>query len=173
MQRQIALSWLAILLLSLLAAVPLLAAGTPYDRLDWAAYNLVYPATVTVSGTVRDNGGAPVAGATVQVVDPGTQQVVGAAVTGSNGSYTIAVPPGTYDVRVVPPAGSGFQTAVALGRSITGNTVLDFVLVPAGVATLSGTVRDRFGAGLPDQRIRLTPAGGGSELWATTDVSGT
>src|SRR3972149_6352078 len=69
-------------------------------------------AAVTISGTVKDNTGAAVVGALVQVIDPASQQTVASTQTNSNGAYSLSVDPGTYDVRVIPPAGSIFQSAI-------------------------------------------------------------
>ncbi|MBI3978326.1 MAG: DUF11 domain-containing protein [Chloroflexi bacterium] len=42
MERRVALSWIAIAVFSILAAVPIIAAGPPYGRFDWMAYEPVY-----------------------------------------------------------------------------------------------------------------------------------
>ncbi|MBI3977459.1 MAG: hypothetical protein HY331_04660 [Chloroflexi bacterium] len=64
MQHRIALSWLGILLLSVLAAVPLLAAGVPYGKLDWTSYSSVYggPAPLAQSTFDADSEGWAIVG---------------------------------------------------------------------------------------------------------------
>lgn len=57
----------------------------------------------------------------------------------------------------------------ALGRA---DTTLNFALVPAGSATLSGRVLDEQGNGVPSQYLELFPAGGGSGAYITTDSAG-
>ena len=57
--------------------------------------------TVTLSGRVTDAAGNAVSGATVNLEDPGW---VGQE-TDANGAYRLAVPPGTYRLRVRPPHG--------------------------------------------------------------------
>ena len=128
----------------------------------WAMLMMSVPANaaVTISGTVKDNTGTAVVGATVQAVDSGSQQVVASTQTDSNGAYSLSVDPGTYDVRVIPPAGSGFGSAVAPSRQVTADTVVNFVLVPTGLAALSGRVMDALGNGVPNQTVMLRSASG-------------
>lgn len=61
----------------------------------------------TVQGAVAGPGGS-VAGAQVVLFSP-SDGLAGShrTITGSDGSYEIQLPPGTYRVRVVPPQGSG------------------------------------------------------------------
>jgi len=114
--------------------------------------------TATVSGTIKDNQSTPLVGAQVQVIEPATQQTIVSAATDSAGYYTLSTPTGTYDVKGIPPAGSGFQSFIFLWYPITGNTILNFVLVPAGPATLSGKVLDPLGNSLPNQSVFLAAA---------------
>src|SRR5215212_9410648 len=83
-------------------------------------------ATFQLSGRVTNQSGNPLVGSTVEVMTPGTGSVVASATTNTSGNYAVSVAEGTYDVRVTPPAGSGFGSAVALNRAITGDTNLDF-----------------------------------------------
>jgi hypothetical protein len=99
---------------------------------------LVAPATV--SGSVRGPGGAALAGARV-VAFRTTDTWVGVAeaTTGADGSFSIgALPPATYQLRIVAPAGSGLATewyedatvrahatpiVLGSGASVTGITI--------------------------------------------------
>ncbi len=57
-----------------------------------------------LDGTVRGDGGAGLPGVVVQVAGPGAPQQL---TTGADGSYGLgALPPGTYTLTVVPPAGT-------------------------------------------------------------------
>ncbi len=86
-------------------------------------------ATTGARGTVTDGVGAPVPAATVDRrpvggSGPVTQQ---AAVTGPDGRWSWALPPGTYDIVVTAPGGH------AAGRVVVGDgtpAVLDLVLLP-------------------------------------------
>lgn len=84
----------------------------------------------------------------------------------------MTVAAGTYNVRVTPPAGSGFGSATALNQNLNADKSLDFVLVPAGSVTLSGRVLDSEGVGVGDQQVYLTPAGGTALPAVNTDGSG-
>src|SRR5258705_282928 len=150
-----------------------------YQRLDAAiaistsllvSVAVVMASTYQLSGTVRNQSGVSFSGATVEVIIQGAGTVIASTTTDSNGYYTLSVNGGTYNVRVTPP--TGFQTSIALNRVINSDTVLDFVLVPSGVTTLSGRILDRLGNGLAGQNLNLSPAGGGSAIYTTTDGSG-
>ncbi|MGH3129877.1 MAG: carboxypeptidase regulatory-like domain-containing protein, partial [Gaiellaceae bacterium] len=109
-----------------------------------------------------------VTAAEVQVLSPGTESVVASASTDGSGFYQLSIATGTYDVKVVPPADSGFQPTLVLNRDIAADTTLNFVLVPTGMATLHGRVLDRDGNGVPGQTVSLSPSGGS----VTTDALG-
>ena len=61
-----------------------------------------------VTGTVADPKGAPVAGATVSVLDPVTGVAVASATTDAQGKYRVALPAGSYAVAV---RAAGFREA--------------------------------------------------------------
>src|SRR4051812_36334474 len=63
--------------------------------------------TVTLSGGVF-GGGSPLANATVEALTNGTTTAVAQSTTNGTGRYSLALSPGTYDLRVTPPASSGF-----------------------------------------------------------------
>ena len=86
--------------------------------------------TGTIAGTVTDNQtGEPIDGAAV-VAANGTGDRIGGALTGTDGSYSIAVPPDTYNLTAVAPE---YQPAVVSNVTVTGNetTTVDVALVPA------------------------------------------
>lgn len=128
--------------------------------------------TYQVSGKVTDQSANPIVGATVAAIDPASSTTVASTTTDSNGSYTLSVASGTYNVQVTPPSGSGFQTSTVNNQTISANTTLNVVLVPAGAVTLSGRVLDEQGNGIPGQTVSLYPAGGGSGLNSITDSTG-
>jgi len=133
---------------------------------------LVAAATFQLSGRVTDQSGDPLAGSLIEVIDPGTGSVVASATTDGSGNYSMPVSEGTYNIQVIPPTGSGFGLAIALNKPITNDTNLDFVLVPAGVAVLSGRVLDSLSNGIPGQNVSLTPWNGGPAIGTTTDNFG-
>lgn len=61
----------------------------------------------SVSGSVTDPSGNPVAGVEVRLREPGSPWVSATAISGPDGSYSIApVDPGAYQLRFVAPEGS-------------------------------------------------------------------
>ncbi len=55
----------------------------------------------TVTGTVRDNKGMPLAGALVQLIREGAKQVVKQTYTAADGSFTAKIPAGKYSLKAV------------------------------------------------------------------------
>jgi len=139
--------------------------------LAWLAFTASAVADVSLFGTIKDNTANPISNAVVQVVNLATQQQA-SALTDATGFYSLLIAPGTYDVTVSPPAGSNFQTATAPGQVITANTVLNFVLVPPGVALLSGQLLDAQNNVVPNANVYLTPAGTGNSIQHMTDSAG-
>jgi hypothetical protein len=112
--------------------------------------------TFRLSGRVTDQPGNAVGGATLDALSSGTSTAVASATTAPDGSYAVSVVGGTYDVRVTPPTGSGFQATSIVGRLIASNTTLDIVLVrPLQITTpstlLSGTVGSPYSTPLQAQ----------------------
>ncbi len=100
------------------------------------------PETGTLSGVVTNaNGGASLSGVTV------TAGML-SAVTGADGHYALALPPGTYTVTAEK---YGFSPYTYTNVNITsGATVTrDFALSPRTPAVLSGHVWDGSGHGYP------------------------
>ena len=97
--------------------------------------------TGSFSGTVRGDSptGAPIAGATVELLKAGTPigdtestNVVRTTGTDANGAFTLAfLLPGTYVVRATPPTGSAYKPALLSGgltlansQVVTGTTIV-------------------------------------------------
>jgi len=60
----------------------------------------------TITGTVRDNKGAPLAGALVQLIRAGAKQIVKQTYTAADGSFSARIPAGTYSLKAIA---SGFS----------------------------------------------------------------
>ena len=93
--------------------------------LAWALWGQEFRATLT--GRVVDPSDAPIAGASVNVKNAGTN-VAQAVKTDSRGNYTAALlPPGAYSVTVTAP---GFKVANRFGLQLTvaETTTVDFKL---------------------------------------------
>lgn len=129
----------------------------------------------SLTGSVKDNNGVVVSNATVHVYNVGTTTDVVTPVTtdATLGNYTFsAIPQGTYDIKVIPPSGSNFSSAIALSQTISTSTVLNFVLTPSGTVTLSGHIYDRTGHTVANQTV-LARTSAGTILSAQTDANGT
>ncbi|HVT71067.1 MAG TPA: MFS transporter [Trebonia sp.] len=122
-----------------------------------------------LSGVVRAAGtGAPLAGVTVTLAD-GNGEVVGTAVTGPDGSYSVAgLVAGQYTVAVSAPS---FQP-VALPAFIGDGqpAVVDAELRTG--ARVEGTARTRAGDAVPDARVTLLDPEGNVAGVATTGADG-
>ncbi len=126
---------------------------------------------LTLSGQVTDSASVAIAGATIDVLNAGTTTGVASTTTDSGGNYSLNIESGTYDVKVTPPSGSGFGSAIALSQTISANTILNFILVFADQVLLSGYIYDPLGNPVSNQSVRLTSSNN-SIVTATTDPSG-
>lgn len=124
--------------------------------------------TFTLSGSVKDSSGNAISNSTVSVNDASSSNTT----TDSAGNYTLVIEEGTYNVQVTPPSGSGFTSATAVNQNISGNTVLNFVLVPTGTVALTGRVLDRSNQPLANQTVGIAPQGTNNYVFTTTDSSG-
>jgi hypothetical protein len=55
----------------------------------------------TITGTVRDNKGAPLAGALVQLIREGAKQIIKQTYTAADGSFSARIPAGKYSLKAV------------------------------------------------------------------------
>ena len=129
----------------------------------------------TISGTVTDTLGAPIASATVSFSDAANASVspVSTATTDASGNYSKAVPPGTWYVA----AGAGTHNTSAdriVAVSSANVTGINFALVVN--ATIRGKVTRRSdGAALAGASVffsRTPGASGTPTFTVTTDASG-
>src|SRR5688500_15858397 len=79
----------------------------------------VFAQGYTLSGTVF-GGGSPLSGTVVEALQDGTSTVVASVTTGSSGGYALTLTNATYDLRVTPPAGSGFGIETIQDIAISG-----------------------------------------------------
>src|SRR5687768_13599779 len=121
------LSWIA--LVSLMAGV---AHATPASK-----------SLGTVTGTVKDNKGNPLAGALVSLLREGAKQVVKEARTDEKGNFIAKVMPGRYGIRAIA---NGFSEVVFSSVEVRASQelVYKFNLEPVGYGnTLPERRRDR------------------------------
>jgi cysteine-rich repeat protein len=136
----------------------------------------------TFRGVLRDAGGMPVAGQTVELCFFGCTYSV---TTAADGSFSIVVPQGTYYIVVAGGGGALPQNFSVSGPQIalSTDTVQDLMLPPTAVLTV--TVRDPSSQAVPSASVGVSagvnfdlfPGGGGSASASssengTTDGSG-
>ncbi|WP_406135246.1 S8 family serine peptidase [Streptomyces sp. NBC_01089] len=122
----------------------------------------------TVSGKVTDKStGAALANITVRATNAttGTRTVT----TGTDGTYTLALNPGTYDFAL---SGYGYADAKVTGVEITENQDLtqDTTLSSVPSHQVTGTVLDATGKPLPGSTVEVT---GSPVAPVTTNAQGT
>lgn len=133
-----------------------------------------FAANYSLSGAVQDSSGVAVGNATVHVYNPGTSTDVVTPVStdGTTGNYLFSsVPEGTYDIKVVPPIGSNYSSAIALGQVISANTILNFILTPSDTVYLKGHIYGPLGNPIPNQSVLLR-TNGGTTISTRTDSNG-
>jgi hypothetical protein len=144
------------------------ATGTSGSLTHSATTTLTVTATSSVSGTVKDVGGAAVGGATVEAYQAGAGAVccslVAQAVSDSSGNYSFALPAGTYKFWISTPPGlpsqwyGGTDFASATAVVVSGPTVVNITLFPK----VSGTVKDVGGAAVGGATVQAYQAGAGA-----------
>jgi protocatechuate 3,4-dioxygenase beta subunit len=128
------------------ASPPPQAVSVPPDVHD--ADFVLAEAWYTIAGTVRDEGGSPVEGATV------CADKMSCAAADAAGAYQLSVPDGTYSVWVHR---DGYAEPPAQSVSVPPDQAgVDFTL--QFLYTVSGTVRDGAGQPLPSAEVQATDA---------------
>jgi hypothetical protein len=103
-----------------------------------------FAAQPTITGTVEDTSGNPLASVTVNVLDPSTDSTVTSTTTASDGTFSASVNTGTYNVEFIPSSNSGVQSYLATGIT-AGSTPLTIILKSAVVVQVQGTLTDAQG----------------------------
>ncbi|UJR83163.1 Hypothetical protein I5071_52290 [Sandaracinus amylolyticus] len=124
--------------------------------------------SVTTSGSVRDSEGTPIADARIDFLQGGIPQ--GSVTTGPDGTWSVAIEEGTYDVVITPPPESVFVAQTLSGQVIAEGTTLQIVLVAASMVHYTAQLRDREGAPLVEQWVCL--AGLVTSTCGITDAAG-
>ena len=87
-------------------STPLVAIAVMLMTIGSSAYGKGPRGLATVSGTVRDHRGLPLAGALIQIIREGAKKVVTEARTAADGSFSAKIPAGRYSLKAVA---SGFS----------------------------------------------------------------
>src|SRR4029079_8614036 len=123
----------------------------------------------TLSGTVTD-GLRPVQGVVVDALAYGTTDVVASSTTDAGGQYSMSLASNTYDLRVTPPAGAGFEGQTIFNFAIAGDRVFDILLLSSQQGSLSGTILGRNNQPLPNATVYVNI--GPFSQPTTTDAAG-
>lgn len=128
------------------------------------------PSPGTVTGTVTVNGGTPVQGALVEVLDA-ANNVIAQTVTNASGQYTVSqLSPGTYQLRVTA---ANFQTGLLGFTVAAGQTSTQNVVLQPSPGTLSGTVTDAAnGAVLSGTSVTVVNQSGATVASVLTNAQG-
>src|ERR1039457_409205 len=65
-----------------------------------------FAAQPTITGTVEDTSGNPLASVTVNVLNPSTDSTVTSTTTANDGTFSASVSSGTYNVEFIPSSSS-------------------------------------------------------------------
>src|SRR5437762_12889931 len=85
--------------------------------------------TGSIAGTIRDQTGGVLPGATVTVKGPSLQRESVSVTTSADGAYRVPlIPPGVYDVSV-DASGFNSETRRSIEVAINQQTTLDFVMI--------------------------------------------
>jgi Carboxypeptidase regulatory-like domain len=85
----------------------------------------------TITGTVRDNKGMPLAGAVIQLIREGANQIVKQTRSAADGSFSAKIPAGRYSLRAIA-AGFGEVLFSSVQVSPSAEIAYRFNLEPAG-----------------------------------------
>ena len=151
-------------------AVIMVAAGLTVATTTFALK--AFAGSPVITGVVEDSSGTPLADVTVNVLDPSTDATDGSTTTAVDGSFSVSVNSGTYNVQLIPPSSLGLQSDLATGVS-TDSAPLTIILKSATVIQVQGTLADSLGNVYPNQGGAVTfksPLNSGTAL--STDGSG-
>jgi len=134
------------------------------------------PLVGTVRGTVMSSLGGGLAGVGV-IVTPHTGSALGAALTSSDGTYTVSnVPADTTGTVTLTnlPANCTAPSAASYSGLAYGDTVTVGITVTCvpGAGAVTGTVTSSLGGGLAGVQVMVTPSGGSALPAVTTTAAG-
>ena len=88
----------------------------------------------------------------VSATVPGASSPTASTMTSASGGFSLNVPAGTYDIKVMPIPGRRLANTTLPAISIAQNRALSLLLFLGGL-TWSATVRDGHGTPVPNQQI--------------------
>ena len=127
-----------------------------------------------VSGTAQTETGVGILGCNVNVYDQsGTKLFTPHDGSIANGTFSVAVPAGTWDVRIVPPVGSLLVARQFLRRAISANLQLGNVILPTAYQVTGTVVDSQTSVPIGSTRIRATNALTAEPVLLLADTSNT
>ncbi|MQY21658.1 MFS transporter [Nocardia macrotermitis] len=120
----------------------------------------------TIRGFVR-NGGVPVSGAVLTLIDVGGRQI-GRAITGMDGQYVLSAP-GSGSYVLIAAAGDYDPQAATL---MVGDQPVEFDVTLVGSGGLAGLVRGADGVAIEDAKVVVTDGRGEVVAGGATDAAG-
>ena len=124
-----------------------------------------------LTGRITDPGGSGIANVSVSATAPGGSAIqFGPASSGADGTYSLGIDAGTYDIHFDPPASSGLHALVQSNVTITGSQTLN-VQVASSLRSFSATVRDAAGGPVPAMHVTFTGTDS-PQVTGTTDTNG-
>ena len=106
------------------------------------------------TGTVTYNG-VGVAGAVVEAVSKSSSLILGTAVTGSSGGYTLYAQPGSYTLTASAP---NYINTTSSSQSLSANGTVTVNLALSALGNISGTVTDVNGVPVANAHIDFAGA---------------
>jgi len=125
-----------------------------------------------LTGTVF-GGGTAMPGTLVEALTDGTTTVVASSTTDASGGYSLSLSPGTYDLRLTPPAGSGYDVQTVQNVVIADADKRDDIVLIAKGGAVAGHVRGYGAVGLAGVQVEARDNSTGATIGsATTDDEG-
>jgi len=124
----------------------------------------------TVTGVVRNEAGAGLSNVDLDFIDRCTGDSVFLVndKTTADGSYSIVVNPGTYDIHYTPPAGSTVAGTERKDYTVAADANLGTTTLHPG-RLVSGTVRNASGAGIAGVDLKFVDLATGDKAYFTKD----
>ena len=134
---------------------------------------LAAPASaVTITGTLKSNTGAVVANADIDAIDQcsGANVFIATDHTAADGTFSIQLPAGTYDLHFIPPAGSTLVAGDRQDFVVTNNLSLGIVTLSPG-PLLAGTILTPALAAAASVDLKFTNVATNLRVFITKAVS--
>ncbi len=135
--------------------------------------SVAFADTIHITGTVTDQNGTPISGVAVLARIPGSGTDVSAPVgTAVDGTYDLALQPGSYDILFGPPSPtSNLGPAIVRSVAVQSSQVLNAQLTSVQ-HTFSGTVVDKNNIPIPNLQVRISSGLSGQTYRAFTTSTG-